>query len=105
MRATADVGGAELRATAAGESADSGATAAEAAEEKDFVDERQIVLDRFLDEWKLELSAHPVAHAFNPRWPENRMATNQKRWFTRRCTRWVSRSTKPSSPAIFSCPS
>ena len=50
---------------------------ATAAVEKDFAHERQIVLDKFLDEWVLEIS-NPVEHVFNPSWPEERMALNQK---------------------------
>jgi len=90
LEVTAVAGDAELRATAAGESDESKATAAgetngfivewaraTAALERDFEDERQIVLDKFLDEWVLEIS-NPVEHVFNPSWPEERMALNQK---------------------------
>ena len=46
--------------------------------ETGFAEERRITLDTFLTEWKLVFATSVVEHAFNPSWPESRMATNKK---------------------------
>ena len=74
MRATAAAESDESKATAAGEIEWARATAAL---EEEFADERRVVLDEFLAEWVLEIS-NLVEHVFNPSWPEERMALNEK---------------------------
>ena len=72
----ADASGADSRATAAGETTELGATAA--AEPEISPRERAVDLDIFLEKWRLELATPIVEHAFNPNWPENRLATQKK---------------------------
>ena len=103
----ADASGADSRATAAGETTELGATAA--AEPENFPRERAVDLDIFLEKWRLELATPIVEHAFNPNWPENRLATQKNTrsvsssaWFSTPCIQWVGRSTGPSSRTIAS---
>ena len=46
-------------------------------EQEEFRKAKEVVLDEFLREWRLELGPI-VNHSWNSDWPESRMATNEK---------------------------